>query len=115
MTNHDVLAKYIDCMQRADNAGLADLFSDYGVLHDSSPMKIGRDTLHCEGKMAVEMTFHHRFGVNRGPFKITSVEYQDPNAVRYFISYNDQVVPVFAILSKLSEDGLIDRLNIYPL
>ena len=115
MTKREVLEKYIGAMQKGDNVALADLFDDYGVLHDSSLIKSGADTLHLEGKMGVEMAVHHKFGMNRGPFKITSVEYQDPDSVRYFISYGDRVYPVCAILSKINDKGLIERLNIYPL
>lgn len=102
-------------MQRGDNVALADLFDLYGVLHDSSMIKIGKDAIHLEGRMAVEMMFHNKFGFNGGPFKITSVEYPDSDSVRYFISYGNQVVPVCAILSDMTDEGLIKRLNIYPL
>ena len=27
-----ILEQYMDCMQRGDNVGLADLFNEYGVL-----------------------------------------------------------------------------------
>lgn len=40
-----ILESYIDCMQRGDEAALADLFNEYGVLHDSSLIKAGMDTL----------------------------------------------------------------------
>ena len=69
-----ILESYIDCMQRGDEAALADLFNEYGVLHDSSLIKAGMDTLHLEGRMAVEMMFHHKFGFNGGPFPIHSVK-----------------------------------------
>lgn len=39
-----ILESYIDCMQRGDEAALADLFNKYGVLHDSSLIKAGMDT-----------------------------------------------------------------------
>ena len=76
-----ILESYIDCMQRGDEAALADLFNEYGVLHDSSLIKAGMDTLHLEGRMAVEMMFHHKFGFNGGPFPIHSVKYVDDNTV----------------------------------
>ena len=66
----DILEQYIAYMKEGDNEALADLFNKYGVLHDSSLIKIGKDTLHLEGKMAIEMMFHHKFGFNGGPFKI---------------------------------------------
>ena len=100
-----ILESYIDCMQRGDEAALADLFNEYGVLHDSSLIKAGMDTLHLEGRMAVEMMFHHKFGFNGGPFPIHSVKYLDGNTVWYFITYNEHVVPVTAFLSKVDEDG----------
>ena len=52
MNTRTVLEKYIACMQSGDNVALADLFDKHGVLHDSSLIKIGRDTMHLEGKMA---------------------------------------------------------------
>ena len=67
-----ILEQYIDCMQKGDETALADLFNEYGVLHDSSVYKAGMDTIHLEGKMAVEMMFHHKFGFNGGPFPIHS-------------------------------------------
>ena len=82
-----ILESYIDCMQRGDEAALADLFNEYGVLHDSSLIKAGMDTLHLEGRMAVEMMFHHKFGFNGGPFPIHSVKYLDGNTVWYFITF----------------------------
>ena len=110
-----LLEQYIDCMQRGDPVALADLFNDYGVLHDSSLIKVGKDTLHLEGKMAVEMMFHHKFGFNGGPFQIESVRYINELTVWYFIVYGDTVVPVTAFLSAVDEAGRIKRLNIYPL
>lgn len=115
MEKREVLERYIECMRRGNNVALADLFDEHGVLHDSSQIKIGRDTLHLEGKMAVEMMFHNRFGVNRGAFPITSVEFKGDDTVWYFISYENRIIPVCAILSELTEDGLIRRLNVYPL
>jgi len=72
------------------------------------------DTLHLEGKMAIEMMFHHKFGFNGGPFPISGIRYFDERIVWYFITYNGKVVPVMATLSEM-EDGKIKRLNIYPL
>ena len=110
-----LLERYIECMQSGDAPRLADLFSNDGVLHDSSLLKVGKDTLHLEGKMAVEMMFHHKFGFNGGPFRITGVRYHNDDTVWYFIQYNAQVVAVTAFLSEVSDDGLIRRLNVYPL
>lgn len=115
MTKREVLEKYVACMKAGDNVALADLFDNYGVLHDSSLIKIGKDTMHLEGKMAVEMMFHHKFGFNGGPFRITSVQYQGEDSVRFFIMYGDRVIPLCVILSEMTEAGLIKRLNIYPL
>ncbi|MDO5406854.1 MAG: hypothetical protein Q4F28_05945 [Eubacteriales bacterium] len=110
-----LLEQFVDTMKKGDNVALADLFDDYGVLHDSSLLKIGKDAMHLEGKMAVEMMFHHKFGFNGGPFPIHGVQYRSENTVWYFISYNGQVVPVTAILSEVTEGGKIKRMNIYPL
>lgn len=110
-----LLEEYIDCMQKGDHEGLSDLFSDDGVLHDSSLIKVGQDTLHLEGKMAVEMMFHHKFGFNGGPFAIRSVRYKNDDTVWYFIVYGQKVLPVTAFLSEVSDEGKIRRLNIYPL
>lgn len=110
-----ILEQYIECMKKGDEVALADLFNEYGVLHDSSIIKAGMDTIHLEGKMAVEMMFHHKFGFNGGPFPIHSVKYVGDNTVWYFITYNDHVIPVTAFLSETDENGKIKRLNIYPL
>ena len=110
-----ILEQYIECMKKGDEVALADLFNEYGVLHDSSVIKAGMDTIHLEGKMAVEMMFHHKFGFNGGPFPIHSVKYVGDNTVWYFITYNDHVIPVTAFLSETDENGKIKRLNIYPL
>lgn len=110
-----VLEQYIDCMKKGDNVALADLFNEFGVLHDSSLIKAGMDTMHLEGRMAIEMMFHNKFGFNGGPFKINSVSYQGEDIVYYFITYHDHVVPVAAFLSGVDDEGKILRLNIYPL
>lgn len=110
-----ILEQYIECMKKGDEVALTDLFNEYGVLHDSSVIKAGMDTIHLEGKMAVEMMFHHKFGFNGGPFPIHSVKYVGDNTVWYFITYNDHVIPVTAFLSETDENGKIKRLNIYPL
>lgn len=110
----NLLEQYIDRMQKGDAVGLADLFCDDGVLHDSSFIKVGQDTLHLEGKMAVEMMFHHKFGFNGGPFPITGVRKKDDSAAWYFIQYDQKVVQVMAYLTE-AEGGRIRRLNIYPL
>lgn len=109
-----LIEKYIDCMQRGDCAALADLFTDRGILHDSSLVKVGQDTLHLEGKMAIEMMFHHKFGFNGGPFSMTGIRYKEDRIAWYFISYGGRVVSVTAMISEM-EDGKIKRLNIYPL
>ena len=107
-----LLEQFIDCLKRGDNVGMADLFDDNGVLHDASWRRIGYDTVHLCGKMAVEMMFHHKFGMNRGPFTVSGVKFTDDNVAWYFIVYNGVTVPVVAYLSSVTEDGKIDRLNI---
>ena len=62
--------------------------------------------------MAVEMMFHHKFGMNKGPFKISGVTFTDENVAWYFIVYNGITVPVVAYLSSVTDEGKIDRLNI---
>ena len=110
-----LLEQYFDCMRRGDPVALADLFHKDGVLHDASWTRVGEDTIHLSGKMAIEMMFHHKFGFNGGPFSIHSVKYVGDNTVWYFITYHDHVVPVTAFLSETDENGKIKRLNIYPL
>lgn len=110
----NLLEQFIERMKEGNAAKLADLFCDDGVLHDSSYLKIGKDTLHIEGKMGIEMIFHNRFGMNRGPFPITSVKIIDDRTAWYFIQYQNAVVPVNAVLTA-TEEGKIKRLNIYPL
>lgn len=110
-----ILEQYVECMKRGDNRGLAELFHDYGVLHDTSLIKMGRDTLHLEGKAEVEDVFQKKFGFNGGPFKIYSVKYHQEDQVWYFIKYGDTVIPVTARLSEVDENQKIRRLNIYPL
>lgn len=109
-----ILEQFIDCMKKGDAIQLADVFSEYGTLHDSSVNKAGMDTIHLEGKMAIEMMYHHKFGFNGGPFPIFSVTYPMENMVSYFISYNGKVIPVNALLLEVDEEGKMKRLNIYP-
>lgn len=110
-----LLQEYIECMKKGDPVCLADLFTDDGVLHDSSLIKIGQDTLHLEGKMAVEMIFHYKFGFNGGPFPIHSVYYHGDDQVWYYVEYGGVILPVTALLTEVSEGGKIARINIYPL
>ena len=65
--------------------------------------------------MAVEMMFHHKFGMNGGPFKITGVQYKGPDCVWYFIFYGGKIIPVNVYITKTDENGKIKRMNIYPL
>lgn len=102
-------------MTKGDNIGLADLFNEKGVLHDTSLLKINKDILHLEGRMAIEMMFHHRFGFNGGPFLITNTVHKSEDNVCYFIEYDDKVVPVTAYISEIDEEGKILRMNIFPL
>lgn len=110
-----LIEQYIDCMTRGDKIALADLFNDSGTLHDSSLIKIGKDTLHLEGKMAVEMTFHSKFGFNGGPFSITSVKYLNDVSAYYFINYPQGLITVYAFISEVDDNNKIQRINIYPL
>lgn len=110
-----ILEQYMDCMTKGDNIGLADLFNEKGVLHDTSLLKINKDILHLEGRMAIEMMFHHRFGFNGGPFLITNTVHKSEDNVCYFIEYDDKVVPVTAYISEIDEEGKILRMNIFPL
>ncbi|MFQ9793126.1 MAG: hypothetical protein ACLRX7_07730 [Acutalibacteraceae bacterium] len=89
-----LLEQYIDCMKKGNNVALSELFEEKGVLHDSSVNKVGQDTIHLEGKMAVDMMFHHRFGFNGGPFQILDVQYQEPNTVSYIIMYQQKFIPL---------------------
>ncbi len=111
----ELLERFVHCMKIGNEVELVDLFDKYGVLHDSSQLKIGKDTVHLEGKMAIEMMYHHRFGFNHGAFPITSVEYKSEDMVWYFIQYGEAIVPVCAILAEVTEAGLIRRMNVYPL
>ena len=110
-----ILEQYIECMKKGDNIGLADLFNEKGVLHDTSLLKINADILHLEGRIAVEMMFHHKFGFNGGPFNMTNIVYKSDDNVRYFIEYGEVVVPVTAYISDVDSAGKILRLDIYPL
>ena len=110
-----LLEQYIACMRAGDPVALADLFHKDGILHDSSWTRVGEDTMHLSGKMAIEMMFHHKFGFNGGPYPISGVRYMEENVAWYFIVYKGQVVPVVAYLSSVDEDGKLDRLNIFPM
>ena len=110
-----LLEQYIACMRAGDPVALADLFHKDGILHDSSWTRVGEDTMHLSGKMAIEMMFHHKFGFNGGPYPISGVRYMEENVAWYFIVYKGQVVPVVAYLSSVDEDGKIDRLNFSPM
>lgn len=110
-----MMEKYMDAMLKGDNVALADLFGDYGVMHDSSLIKLGADVMHLEGKMAIEMMFHNKFGFNGGPFKITGINYRSDNMVCYFIEYGGRVIPVTAMVLEHDKEGKIARMNIYPL
>ena len=110
-----LLEQYIACMRAGDPVALADRFHKDGILHDSSWTRVGEDTMHLSGKMAIEMMFHHKFGFNGGPYPISGVRYMEENVAWYFIVYKGQVVPVVAYLSSVDEDGKIDRLNIFPM
>ena len=110
-----LLEQYIACMRAGDPVALADLFHKDGILHDSSWTRVGEDTMHLSGKMAIEMMFHHKFGFNGGPYPISGVRYMEENVAWDFIVYKGQVVPVVAYLSSVDEDGKIDRLNIFPM
>ena len=110
-----LLEQYFDCMRRGDPVALADLFHKDGVLHDASWTRVGEDTIHLSGKMAIEMMFHHKFGVNRGPYPISGVKFMEENVAWYFIIYRGKVVPAVAYLSSVDEAGKIDRLNNLPM
>ena len=110
-----LLEQYFDCMRRGDPVALADLFHKDGVLHDASWTRVGEDTIHLSGKMAIEMMFHHKCGVNRGPYPISGVKFMEENVAWYFIIYRGKVVPAVAYLSSVDEAGKIDRLNILPM
>lgn len=110
-----LLEQYFDCMRRGDPVALADLFHKDGVLHDASWTRVGEDTIHLSGKMAIGMMFHHKFGVNRGPYPISGVKFMEENVAWYFIIYRGKVVPAVAYLSSVDEAGKIDRLNILPM
>ena len=109
------LENFVTCMQKGDNVGLADLFDENGILHDSSWIKVGKDVLHLEGKMAIEMMYHHKFGFNGGPFKIDSIRYQSERRVTYMTNYGGQIVPVFVYLTEVTAEGKIKKINIYPM
>ena len=77
-----LLEQYIACMRAGDPVALADLFHKDGILHDSSWTRVGEDTMHLSGKMAIEMMFHHKFGFNGGPYPISGVRYMEENGYR---------------------------------
>lgn len=110
-----LLERYFECMRAGDQVGLADLFHKDGILHDSTWTRVGQDTIHLSGKMAIEMMFHHKFGVNGGPYTISGVKFMEENVAWYFIVYRGHVVPAVAYLSSVDENGKIDRLNIFPM
>ena len=101
--------------EKGNNVALSELFEEKGVLHDSSVNKVGQDTIHLEGKMAVDMMFHHRFGFNGGPFQILDVQYQGTKyrLLLYYVS--TKIHSVTAIISSVGENGKIKRMNIFPL
>lgn len=109
-----MIENFVQCMKDGNNVALADLFSERGVLHDSSVIRAGLDVIHLEGRMAVEMMYHNKFGFNGGPFKIRGISYHDSNSASYLIVYGQTVVPVLATISKYDDEGKIARMSIFP-
>ena len=106
---------FINALKEGKADKMADLFSDNGVLHDSSLLRLGQDSMHLEGKFAVEMMFHHKFGFNGGGYTVRAEKCIDEDRAWYFILYKGIVVNVTAQIEDRDEDGKIKRLNIYPL
>ncbi|MDY4888921.1 MAG: hypothetical protein SO135_04145 [Sphaerochaetaceae bacterium] len=106
---------FVQALQDGKAAELADLFSMNAVLHDSSMLKLREEPMHLEGKFAIEMMFHHKFGFNGGGYKIRAIKCRDENRSWYFIFYGGIVVNVTAQIEERDEEGKIKRLNIYPL
>ena len=82
-----LLEQYFDCMRRGDPVALADLFHKDGVLHDASWTRVGEDTIHLSGKMAIELMFHHTFRLNRGPSPISGAKFLEATMAWCFIIY----------------------------
>lgn len=110
-----LLEQYFEKMMAADAKGLAELFADDGVLHDTTWSAAGGQTVHLVGKMSVEMMYHNKFGFNGGrPFAIGGVKHTEENIAWYYITLNGKVIPAIAYLSS-EKDGKIARLNILHL
>lgn len=106
---------FVEALQNGNSEKMADLFAMDGVLHDSSPLKIGKASTHLDGRLAIEMMYHNRFGMLGGGFKVRSIRYKDDNRAWFFIFYGDTMVPVTAQIESRNEEGRITRLNVYPL
>ncbi|MDO4595281.1 MAG: hypothetical protein Q4B52_07865 [Tissierellia bacterium] len=109
-----MIKNFLEKIEQGNAKELAELFCDDCILHDSSLIKAGEDTLHAVGKMAVEMIFHNKFGLNGGGFKIFSKDIKDEKRAWYFIDYKNKIIPVMADISE-TQDGKIKRINVYPL
>ena len=109
----NMLEKYIRLMQEGNVEEIANLFSEDGILHDSSWLKVKKDILHVEGRKGIEMLLHNKVGFNGGKFNIANVKFYSNEAVSYIIKYGNQIVEAFAYIKEYDENGYMKKLYIY--
>lgn len=109
-----LIDQLIEALQSGDAKRVAELFAEDGVLHDSSALRLGRSSRHLHGRMAIEISYHNRFGFNGGAFPMTGLSRRSDEMYYAFITYKTGTVACCLHLAEVKE-GKICRLNLYPL
>lgn len=109
-----LIDKFLDALKTGNAQKVADLFTDDGILHDSSQLRLGKPSLNLRGRMAIEISYHNRFGFNGGAFPLHSPVRKNDSMYYIFITYQPDTVACCIHLAE-ERDNKIARLNIYPL
>lgn len=109
-----LVEQFLESLKERDSQKIADLFTNDAVFHDSSYLKVGKNSLHVIGKMGIEMIFHNRLNMNPTEYIVSSIKVNDDNGAFAFITHNNQICAVNVLINKV-KDGKIERINIYPL
>ena len=104
--------KYVEAMENKDFAGLANLFTEDGVLCDYCSNSSSQREYHIYGQAAINMFFRNKFGFRQ--YSIAEAEVVNDTQAEFIANFGGYNIMAIATVRNVDENGLITNLTVRP-
>ena len=106
------IEKYVEAMENKDFAGLAELFTEGGILCDYCTTSASQQEYHIYGKEAINMFFRNKFLFRQ--YAIMESRILNDEQAEFIASFGGYYIMALVHLQSVTEDGHILRLTVRP-